>query len=108
MAQSPSPASALAGDDDARVDGGFTVSLENFDGPFDLLKHFGQKLPVIIIARMLGVPEDMSDDLLRWSNAMVRKRCGSKKRRISGESAPPGPPCSAMTGRPPCLPLSST
>jgi unspecific monooxygenase len=41
------------------------------DGPFDLLKHFGQKLPVVIIARLLGVPEAMSDDLLRWSNAMV-------------------------------------
>jgi cytochrome P450 len=40
-------------------------------GDFDLLTHFGQKLPVIIIARLLGVPEDMSDDLLRWSNAMV-------------------------------------
>lgn len=40
-------------------------------GPFDLLQHFGQKLPVIIIARLLGVPEEMSDDLLRWSNAMV-------------------------------------
>lgn len=40
-------------------------------GEFDLLKHFGQKLPVIIIARLLGVPEAMSDDLLRWSNAMV-------------------------------------
>lgn len=41
------------------------------DGEFDLLKHFGQRLPVIIIARLLGVPEEMSDDLLRWSNAMV-------------------------------------
>lgn len=40
-------------------------------GEFDLLKYFGQKLPVIIIARLLGVPEAMSDDLLRWSNAMV-------------------------------------
>ncbi|MDB5666907.1 MAG: cytochrome [Cypionkella sp.] len=40
-------------------------------GPFDLLAHFGQKLPVIIIARLLGVPEDMSGDLLKWSNAMV-------------------------------------
>jgi unspecific monooxygenase len=41
------------------------------EGAFDLLTHFGQKLPVIIIARLLGVPEAMSDDLLRWSNAMV-------------------------------------
>ena len=40
-------------------------------GPFDLLAHFGTKLPVIIIARLLGVPESMSDDLLKWSNAMV-------------------------------------
>ena len=40
-------------------------------GDFDLLQHFGQKLPVIIIARLLGVPESMSDDLLKWSNAMV-------------------------------------
>ncbi len=40
-------------------------------GRFDLLAQFGQKLPVIIIARLLGVPESMSDDLLKWSNAMV-------------------------------------
>lgn len=40
-------------------------------GDFDLLPHFAQKLPVIIIARLLGVPEAMSEDLLRWSNAMV-------------------------------------
>lgn len=40
-------------------------------GEFDLLPHFAQKLPVIIIARLLGVPEEMADDLLRWSNAMV-------------------------------------
>ena len=41
------------------------------DGPFDLLPHFAQKLPVIIIARLLGVPEAMAPDLLAWSNAMV-------------------------------------
>jgi cytochrome P450 len=40
-------------------------------GPFDLLPAYAQKIPVIIIARLLGVPEEMSDDLLRWSNAMV-------------------------------------
>lgn len=40
-------------------------------GRFDLLAHFAQKLPVIIIARLLGVPEAMAPDLLRWSNAMV-------------------------------------
>ncbi len=40
-------------------------------GPFDLLQALGQLLPVIIIARLLGVPEAMAPDLLRWSNAMV-------------------------------------
>lgn len=40
-------------------------------GEFDLLTHFGQRLPVIIIARLLGVPESMCDDLLKWSRAMV-------------------------------------
>ena len=40
-------------------------------GEFDLLQHFGQRLPVTVIARLLGVPEEMGDDLLRWSNAMV-------------------------------------
>jgi len=38
---------------------------------FDLLQHFARKLPVIVIARLLGVPEAMSGDLLHWSNAMV-------------------------------------
>ncbi|MEM9522443.1 MAG: cytochrome P450, partial [Pseudomonadota bacterium] len=41
------------------------------EGPFDLLPAFARKLPVIVIARLLGVPEDMADDLLAWSNAMV-------------------------------------
>ncbi|GFE49948.1 cytochrome P450 [Roseobacter cerasinus] len=41
------------------------------DGPFDLIPAFCTALPVRIIARLLGVPEEMSDQLLRWSNAMV-------------------------------------
>lgn len=40
-------------------------------GEFDLLQAFAQPLPVRIIARLLGVPEDMAPDLSRWSNAMV-------------------------------------
>ena len=40
-------------------------------GETDLLTTFAQPLPVRIIARLLGVPEDMAPDLLRWSNAMV-------------------------------------
>lgn len=40
-------------------------------GGCDLIKGFAQPLPVIVIARLLGVPEDRAGDLLRWSNAMV-------------------------------------
>lgn len=40
-------------------------------GDFNLITEFAQKLPVIIIARLLGVPEHRADDLLAWSNAMV-------------------------------------
>ena len=41
------------------------------DAPFDLLTAYAQPIPVRVIARLLGVPEDMAPDLLRWSNAMV-------------------------------------
>lgn len=41
------------------------------EGEFDLLPAFAQKIPVIIICRLLGVPEGMADQLLAWSNAMV-------------------------------------
>ena len=40
-------------------------------GPFDLLDAYARPIPVIIIARLLGVPEDRAPDLLAWSNAMV-------------------------------------
>jgi len=40
-------------------------------GDFDLLDAYARPVPVITIARLLGVPEAAADDLLRWSNAMV-------------------------------------
>jgi cytochrome P450 len=40
--------------------------------PFDLLEAYCRPIPVIIIARLLGVPEAMAPELLRWSNAMVQ------------------------------------
>ena len=41
------------------------------DGAFDLLPAFARPLPVVVIARLLGIPEAATEDLLRWSNAMV-------------------------------------
>ncbi|MGI9395119.1 MAG: cytochrome P450, partial [Boseongicola sp.] len=40
-------------------------------GKFDLLDNYARKLPVIVIARLLGVPESMAPNLLNWSNSMV-------------------------------------
>lgn len=57
------------------------------DGPFDLLHHFGQRLPVTIIARLLGVPESMGDDLLRWSNAMVKMYIPNRSRAMEDAAA---------------------
>lgn len=41
-------------------------------GAFDLLDAYCRPIPVIVIARLLGVPEAMAPDLLRWSAAMVQ------------------------------------
>ncbi|WP_022704167.1 cytochrome P450 [Pseudorhodobacter ferrugineus] len=56
-------------------------------GDFNLLQHFGQSLPVTIIARLLGVPEDMGDDLLRWSNAMVKMYIAGRSRAVEDAAA---------------------
>lgn len=37
----------------------------------DLLPAFCEKIPIIIISRLLGVPEEMTDQLLAWSHDMV-------------------------------------
>lgn len=50
------------------------------DGPFDLIPHFCTQLPVRIIARLLGVPEDIWPDLLRWSNTMVAMYMAGRNR----------------------------
>ena len=39
--------------------------------PFELQKSFAERLPVMVIARLLGVPEDTCDQLLSWSHDMV-------------------------------------
>ncbi|MBP7241063.1 cytochrome P450 [Amaricoccus sp.] len=46
--------------------------IDRLQGPeTDLLASFAERLPVVIIARLLGVPEDMADQFLAWSHAMV-------------------------------------
>ncbi len=46
--------------------------IDAFDGPeVDLIPAFAEPLPVIVIARLLGVPEEMAGSMRAWSAAMV-------------------------------------
>lgn len=56
-------------------------------GPFDLLPAYAQKVPVVVIARLLGVPEAMADRLLAWSNAMVSMYQARRTREIEEAAA---------------------
>ena len=40
-------------------------------GSIDLLEHFATRIPVIVIAELLGAPREMSAQLLDWSHRMV-------------------------------------
>lgn len=42
------------------------------DGTVELLEHYATTIPVIVISRLLGVPESAGKQLLEWSHAMVR------------------------------------
>jgi len=45
--------------------------LDTASGTFELQEVYAKPLPVIVIARLLGVPEEDRNRLLNWSNAMV-------------------------------------
>lgn len=50
--------------------------------PFDLIPAYCQMVPVRVIARLLGVPEAMGPDLLRWSSAMVAMYQAGRTRAV--------------------------
>ncbi|MDJ0822778.1 MAG: cytochrome P450 [Paracoccaceae bacterium] len=56
-------------------------------GPFDLLPTFCQPIPVLVIARLLGVPDDMAPQLLHWSNAMVAMYQARRDRAVEDAAA---------------------
>jgi len=57
------------------------------EGEADLLDTFCRPIPVIVIARLLGVPEAMAPELLRWSNAMVQMYQARRTRAEEDEAA---------------------
>ncbi len=48
----------------------------------DLLPVFCEKIPIIIISRLLGVPEEMADQLLIWSHDMVSMYQARRDREV--------------------------
>jgi len=52
------------------------------EGGVDLLDAYCTRVPVVVICRLLGVPEEMADDLLKWSNAMVSMYQARRTRAI--------------------------
>jgi cytochrome P450 len=52
------------------------------DGEFDLLDAYARIVPVVVIARLLGVPTARASDLLGWSNAMVAMYQARRTRAI--------------------------
>jgi cytochrome P450 len=56
-------------------------------GETDLLDAYCRPIPVIVIARLLGVPEEMAPELLRWSNAMVQMYQARRTRTEEDEAA---------------------
>lgn len=55
--------------------------------PFDLLQAYCTHVPVVTICRLLGVPEGMAPDLLRWSHAMVAMYQASRTRQTEDIAA---------------------
>jgi cytochrome P450 len=61
--------------------------LDRTSTDFDVISCYARPLPVIVIARLLGVPEGMSDQLLSWSNAMVAMYQARRSRAIEDAAA---------------------
>mgnify|MGYP001814865854 FL=1 len=55
--------------------------------PFDILDAFARQLPVIVIARLLGVPESMAPQLLSWSNDMVAMYQSRRTEEVENQAA---------------------
>ena len=56
-------------------------------GEFDLIQNYARIVPVIVICRLLGVPETHAEQLLHWSNAMVAMYQASRTPKIEQDAA---------------------
>ncbi len=61
--------------------------IQNFPkGEFDLIKHYAEPIPVTIIARMIGVPENTTPQLLSWSHDMVAMYQANRSQEIENRA----------------------
>ena len=62
--------------------------LSELSGPeFELQHTLAEKLPVLVIAKLLGVPGEMADQLLAWSHDMVAMYQAKRDRKIEDQAA---------------------
>ncbi len=57
------------------------------DAPFDLIDAYATPIPIIVICRLLGVPENMAGQLLKWSNDMVAMYQARRNHAIEDRAA---------------------
>ncbi len=62
--------------------------IDRFEGPeVELIAAFAEPLPVIVIARLLGVPEEMAPSLRAWSHDMVAMYQALRDRGVEERAA---------------------
>ena len=54
---------------------------------FELMHGFAERLPVLVIARLLGVPDEMAGQFLSWSHAMVAMYQANRNLEIEKRAA---------------------
>ncbi|SNX69306.1 unspecific monooxygenase [Cereibacter ovatus] len=57
------------------------------DPETDLIPGFCQRLPITLIARLIGIPESLAPELLRWSSAMVAMYQTGRSRAVEERAA---------------------
>ena len=57
------------------------------EGEIEIQKNFAEKLPVLVIADLLGVPGEMADQLLEWSHRMVAMYQAGRDRQVEIKAA---------------------
>lgn len=57
------------------------------EGECDLIAHFCRRLPMLVIARLIGIPEPLAPEVERWSSAMVGMYQAGRSRQTEERAA---------------------